>query len=54
MEGDHLSTLKLGHGWEESLEEAADGVAKPSYEAVEDKLRVVGRRACVTLDGMSM
>ncbi len=49
VEGDYLSTLELGHRWEERLEEAADCVAQPSYEAVQDELGVVRCRACMAL-----
>ena len=43
VEGDDLPALELGHGREERLEEAADGVPKPGDEPIEDELRVVRR-----------
>ena len=49
MQRDDLPALELGHGREECLEEAADGVAEAGDEAVEDELWEVVCRAGVSL-----
>lgn len=46
---DHLTSLELGHWWEQSLEETAHCVSETRNESIQDKLRVVRCRTSVSL-----
>lgn len=45
-----LSSLELGHGWEECLEHAADGMTQTGDKVVKNELWIVIGGVCMSLE----